>query len=217
MRRTLGGARPQGHRAMQVTSSKGDASVMQPEQRQINWGWKERKKMQGMFLYADMADSHRGPFAWQRRLKSKPWKMASLLLMNFCAITAHVLHTIVAYMVLMAAWPDANHHDEEALLPGKFRSTLYLDVFGWLLNPTGPGPRRSEREAGWMGWDGMGSEQPGSVIAQQENSEAARMMTMKAALGSFNITDMKWPDQRVISMEDIQGSLYDSMIYHPIT
>lgn len=88
----------------------------------------------GMFLYADMADSHRGPFAWQR------------LLMNFCAITAHVLHTIVAYMVLMAAWPDANHHDEEALLPGKFRSTLYLDVFGWLLNPTGPGPRRSERE-----------------------------------------------------------------------
>lgn len=87
----------------------------------------------GMFLYADLENSHRGPFAWQR------------LLMNFCALTAHVLHTVVAYMVLMAAWPD-DHHDEEALLPGKFRSTLYLDVFGWLLNPTGPGPRRNERE-----------------------------------------------------------------------
>ncbi|CAL1160841.1 unnamed protein product [Cladocopium goreaui] len=87
-----------------------------------------------MFLYADLADSV-GPVG----------PVGPRLLMNFCALTAHVLHTIVAYMVLMAAWPD-DHHDEEALLPGKFRSTLYLDVFGWLLNPTGPGPRRNERE-----------------------------------------------------------------------
>jgi len=90
----------------------------------------------GMFLYADLQESklQRGPFCWQR------------LLMNFCAITAHVLHTVVAYMVLLAAWPDTDLDHEEALLPSKFRSTLYLDVFGWLLNPTGPGPRRAERE-----------------------------------------------------------------------
>lgn len=35
----------------------------------------------------------------------------------------------------MASWPDPQTGaDDEALLPGKFRSTLYLDVFGWLLN-----------------------------------------------------------------------------------
>lgn len=83
----------------------------------------------GMLLYIDMEKGLRGRFAWQR------------LLMNICAVTTHLLHAITAGMVLRAAWPDAGR-DEEALLPGKFRSTLYLDVFGWLLNPTGPGTGR---------------------------------------------------------------------------
>lgn len=82
----------------------------------------------GMILYPEVTNGTLGPFSAQR------------LLMNLCAIVAHVLHFAVAFMVLLASWPD---DDEEALLPGKFRSTLYLDVFGWLLNPTGPGARTS--------------------------------------------------------------------------
>ncbi|CAK9109996.1 unnamed protein product [Durusdinium trenchii] len=93
----------------------------------------------GMILYPEVTNGTLGPFSAQR------------LLMNLCAIVAHVLHFAVAFMVLLASWPD---DDEEALLPGKFRSTLYLDVFGWLLNPTGPGARtsaaREEEDEGWL-------------------------------------------------------------------
>ena len=83
----------------------------------------------GMLLYQDMNDDPGEPPTWKR------------VLMGLCAFAAHALHTIVAYLALCASWPDPAF-DGDALLPGKFRSTLYLDVFGWLLNPnpTGPAP-----------------------------------------------------------------------------
>eukprot|EP00747_Dinoflagellata_sp_TGD_P068383 gnl/TRDRNA2_/TRDRNA2_155684_c0_seq2.p1 gnl/TRDRNA2_/TRDRNA2_155684_c0~~gnl/TRDRNA2_/TRDRNA2_155684_c0_seq2.p1 ORF type:complete len:967 (+),score=131.94 gnl/TRDRNA2_/TRDRNA2_155684_c0_seq2:80-2980(+) len=64
---------------------------------------------------------------------------------SICAIVSHGLHTITVYLVLAATWPDPSGSEEDAMLPGKFRSTLYLDVFGWLLNPTGPGARMGRR------------------------------------------------------------------------
>ncbi|CAE8635660.1 unnamed protein product [Polarella glacialis] len=85
----------------------------------------------GMLLHSDIGRSANPP----------PWK---LILESVCAVTAHALHTVVAALVLKASWPDAAK-DEDALLPGKFRSALYLDVFGWLLNPSGAGGSQAQQ------------------------------------------------------------------------
>lgn len=62
---------------------------------------------------------------------------------NGCALMSHGLHSVVLVTLMIAARPDFCETDEDALLPGKFRSTLFLDVFGWLVNPSGPGARSS--------------------------------------------------------------------------
>uniref|UniRef100_A0A7S1A0C2 Uncharacterized protein n=1 Tax=Noctiluca scintillans TaxID=2966 RepID=A0A7S1A0C2_NOCSC len=62
---------------------------------------------------------------------------------NGCALMSHGLHSVVLVILMIAARPDFCDSDEDALLPGKFRSTLFLDVFGWLVNPSGPGARSS--------------------------------------------------------------------------
>lgn len=83
----------------------------------------------GMVLYQDLMEHDGPPEVWKQRL------------MGFCAVLAHLLHATVVALLLKASWPDPVG-DDEALLPGKFRSTLYLDVFGWLLNPGVPGTGR---------------------------------------------------------------------------
>eukprot|EP00747_Dinoflagellata_sp_TGD_P207401 gnl/TRDRNA2_/TRDRNA2_80971_c1_seq1.p1 gnl/TRDRNA2_/TRDRNA2_80971_c1~~gnl/TRDRNA2_/TRDRNA2_80971_c1_seq1.p1 ORF type:complete len:841 (-),score=69.27 gnl/TRDRNA2_/TRDRNA2_80971_c1_seq1:27-2519(-) len=60
-------------------------------------------------------------------------------LMNFCAFLAHCLHTLFTLFLLVAAWPAPTSGSDAAMLPSKFRSILYIDVFGWLVNPNGPG------------------------------------------------------------------------------
>jgi len=79
-----------------------------------------------------------------QQLKKTPgnpaWWLRSLI--DTCAVLSHVLHTLLLLFLLLASWPDPKTGEEEALLPGKFRSTLFLDVFGWLLNPNGPGATR---------------------------------------------------------------------------
>eukprot|EP00928_Gymnodinium_smaydae_P023263 TRINITY_DN19264_c1_g1_i3.p1 TRINITY_DN19264_c1_g1~~TRINITY_DN19264_c1_g1_i3.p1 ORF type:complete len:1069 (+),score=163.90 TRINITY_DN19264_c1_g1_i3:208-3414(+) len=66
------------------------------------------------------------------------------LAMNLCAVLTHVLHSVVVGLLCLASRPD--NASGEALLPGKFRSTLYLDVFGWLLNPQGPGAEQADAD-----------------------------------------------------------------------
>lgn len=55
------------------------------------------------------------------------------LAMSLCGVFAHLLHALVAIFTLWSAWPDTVN-DQGALLPNRFKSSLYLDVFGWLLN-----------------------------------------------------------------------------------
>lgn len=64
--------------------------------------------------------------------------------LGICAVVAHVIHTFVQCLILYAAWPAGDRDEEEAFLPNRFKSVLYLDVFGWLMNSAGPGPGVSQ-------------------------------------------------------------------------
>lgn len=80
----------------------------------------------GMLLFEEIDDKHAASLSWQR------------IVMRACAVLTHALHTVVAILLMRAAQPEKGS-DGDALLPSKFDSLLFLDVFGWLLNPTGPG------------------------------------------------------------------------------
>eukprot|EP00927_Polykrikos_kofoidii_P067454 TRINITY_DN6294_c0_g1_i5.p1 TRINITY_DN6294_c0_g1~~TRINITY_DN6294_c0_g1_i5.p1 ORF type:complete len:1129 (+),score=191.96 TRINITY_DN6294_c0_g1_i5:67-3453(+) len=60
-------------------------------------------------------------------------------------IFCHGMHAVLFSLVLKGSWPDPAV-GEDARLPAKFRSALFLDVFGWLLNPDGPGTQSSEED-----------------------------------------------------------------------
>eukprot|EP00927_Polykrikos_kofoidii_P067456 TRINITY_DN6294_c0_g1_i7.p1 TRINITY_DN6294_c0_g1~~TRINITY_DN6294_c0_g1_i7.p1 ORF type:complete len:1148 (+),score=189.53 TRINITY_DN6294_c0_g1_i7:67-3510(+) len=67
--------------------------------------------------------------------------VAISVLVIFC----HGMHAVLFSLVLKGSWPDPAV-GEDARLPAKFRSALFLDVFGWLLNPDGPGTQSSEED-----------------------------------------------------------------------
>mmetsp|Transcript_4681 Transcript_4681/g.17644 ORF Transcript_4681/g.17644 Transcript_4681/m.17644 type:complete len:1088 (-) Transcript_4681:49-3312(-) len=102
--------------------------------------------------------------------------------MAVCAVLAHLLHAVVSLCALMAAWPDTSQ-DGGAMLPNRFKSALYLDVFGWLLNTAarqendGPPAVRALRRASvlarrFTGSFGSGaSDGPGSVLSSAERPQ----------------------------------------------
>eukprot|EP00930_Biecheleria_cincta_P002874 TRINITY_DN10384_c0_g2_i1.p1 TRINITY_DN10384_c0_g2~~TRINITY_DN10384_c0_g2_i1.p1 ORF type:complete len:979 (-),score=126.63 TRINITY_DN10384_c0_g2_i1:26-2587(-) len=93
----------------------------------------------GMLLFQMIDDNHsvRWHLSWQR------------IAMRVCAVSAHALHTVVATLMLRAATPhETTNQDDHAQLPSAFHSTLFLDVFGWLLNRGGPGLGPRGRAAG---------------------------------------------------------------------
>lgn len=98
--------------------------------------------------------------------------------MHVCAFIAHCLHTIVCALILKASWPDEVTSEEDALLPGKFRSTLYLDVFGWLMNP---GVKKSAGRTG-EGFDSFTSSAPGTF--SRGGSDSHRDPLSRTAGGS---------------------------------
>eukprot|EP00811_Abedinium_folium_P035676 NODE_844_length_2737_cov_5.248276.p1 GENE.NODE_844_length_2737_cov_5.248276~~NODE_844_length_2737_cov_5.248276.p1 ORF type:complete len:894 (+),score=269.76 NODE_844_length_2737_cov_5.248276:78-2684(+) len=113
--------------------------------------------------------------------------------MQLCALLAHALHSLVVFLVLGASWPDPlTGQEDEALLPGRFRSTLYLDVFGWLLNPQGPGlasgsagaqPEAEQQTTLWQRFtsnvfrSGPEAQQPQHDLTASLRAQATRVMS----------------------------------------
>eukprot|EP00929_Paragymnodinium_shiwhaense_P110127 TRINITY_DN7685_c0_g1_i1.p1 TRINITY_DN7685_c0_g1~~TRINITY_DN7685_c0_g1_i1.p1 ORF type:complete len:1183 (+),score=301.45 TRINITY_DN7685_c0_g1_i1:79-3627(+) len=79
----------------------------------------------GMFLHQNATQA----------LEAHMWENVAI---DICATAAFSLQALLMWYLLQSAWPDPTS-GAGARLPAKFRSVLYLDVFGWLLNPSGPG------------------------------------------------------------------------------